>query len=159
MRRRLDEHAFGVRFTPRKRGSIWSAVNIRRARELAAQGRMRPSGTSAFEKRTERRSRVYSYENRWITLSQAYTGIFRARAGAWAWFQAQPQWYRRTSACWVMEAKREETRRRRLATLIECSAAARTVPPLRKTLGQSAEASAQAAMMEQARSDQRQRAR
>lgn len=130
VRRRIDDDGFSVRFTPRKRGSIWSAVNIRRAGELQAEGRMHPAGLAAFEQRIERRSRVYSYENRNVALSAAYGRRFRENPRAWAWFQAQPPWYRRTSVFWVMSAKREETRLRRLGTLLRCSAEGRTIPSL-----------------------------
>jgi uncharacterized protein YdeI (YjbR/CyaY-like superfamily) len=105
-------------------------VNIRRAEELEAEGRMRSPGRAAFACRTERRSMMYSYENRGIELAPAYVRRFRAEKRAWAFFQAQPPGYRRTSIFWVMEAKREETRLRRLQVVIACSSEGRTIPLL-----------------------------
>jgi uncharacterized protein YdeI (YjbR/CyaY-like superfamily) len=130
VRRRIDEDAFSVRFTPRRPGSVWSAVNISRAEQLEAEGRMHPAGLAALAARTERRSRVYSYENREIALAESYARRFRRDRRAWGWFQAQSPWYRRMSAFWVMEAKREETRLRRLETLRSCSAEGKTIPLL-----------------------------
>jgi uncharacterized protein YdeI (YjbR/CyaY-like superfamily) len=130
VRRRLDENSFSVRFTPRRPNSIWSTVNIRRAEALEAAGRMRPAGRAAFAARTERRSAVYSYENRTGKLAKAYDRRLRSNRKAWAFFRAQPPYYRRTSTFWVMEAKREDTRVRRLEVLIACSAAGKPIPLL-----------------------------
>jgi uncharacterized protein YdeI (YjbR/CyaY-like superfamily) len=130
VRRRLDEDSFSVRFTPRRPSSIWSTVNIRRAEALEAAGRMRPAGRAAFAARTERRSAVYSYENRTGKLASAYDRRLRSNRKAWAFFKAQPPSYRRTSIFWVMEAKREDTRVRRLELLIACSAAGKPIPLL-----------------------------
>ena len=113
---------FSTRFTPRKRGSNWSAVNIRRAAELEAQGMMHPSGQAAFAARHEAHPTRYSYETRPTRLDSASLARLKANGRAWAFFQAQPPWYRRTSSFWVMEAKREETRERRLVELIARSA-------------------------------------
>ncbi|HUF35982.1 MAG TPA: YdeI/OmpD-associated family protein [Gemmatimonadales bacterium] len=131
VRRRVDDDSFSIRFSPRRPGSIWSAVNIRRVGELEAGDRMRPAGRGAFAARTERRSRVYSYENRGTTeLDPAYRRRLQADPEAWAYFQARPPGYRRTSIFWVMEAKREETRLRRLDILLRCSAAGKPIPLL-----------------------------
>jgi len=130
VRRRLDEDSFSVRFTPRRPDSIWSTVNIRRAEALEAAGRMRPAGRAAFAARTERRSAVYSYENRTGKLAPAYGRRLRSNRQAWAFFRAQAPYYRRTSIFWVMEAKREDTRVRRLEVLIACSAAGKPIPLL-----------------------------
>jgi uncharacterized protein YdeI (YjbR/CyaY-like superfamily) len=135
VRRSVDAESFSVRFAPRRPKSIWSAVNIRKARELAAAGRMRPAGKAAFEARRERQSTPYSYESKPRALAPAAERRFKADRGAWAFFQAQASWYRRTSIFWVMEAKREETRARRLTTLIDCSAHGRRIPPLERSTG------------------------
>lgn len=118
-----DEDSFTVRFTRRKALSVWSAVNIKRMGELVAEGRVRPPGEAAFRARREDRSRIYSFENEPRHLDPARVRRFRANRRAWAFYASQAPWYRRTSAFWVMSAKKEETRDRRLATLIECSAA------------------------------------
>ena len=122
VRRSLDEHSFSVRFTPRKPKSTWSRINIRRAGELEADGRMHPSGRAAFTAREAVNPRRYSYESRPRELDAGSLRKLRANKPAWTFFRAQPAWYQRTSAFWVMEAKREATRERRLAELIARSA-------------------------------------
>jgi len=130
IRRRIDEIAYSIRFTPRKPTSIWSNVNIARVEELTQQGRMRPSGLNAFERRREERSGVYTYENHHLELDDAYEEELRANGTAWAFFCSQPPWYRRTASRWLMSAKKEETRRRRLTVLIDCSERNVRIPPL-----------------------------
>jgi len=130
VRRSLDADSFSIRFTPRKPRSIWSAVNIERATALEAEGRMTPAGLAAFRARTADRSRIYSFEQPPKTLDAASQKLFRANKPAWTYFQASPPWYQRACAHWVLSAKRPETRARRIATLIECSARGTTVPPL-----------------------------
>jgi len=131
VRRSLGEDAYTIRFTPRQRRSFWSVVNIRRAGELIAEGRMRPAGLAAFEARTGERSGVYSFEQKdEPAFDAAQAQRFQADAKAWEFFQAQPPWYRRTATWWVVSAKKEETRAKRLATLIEDSAAGRPIKGL-----------------------------
>ncbi|MEA2413301.1 MAG: hypothetical protein QOC77_3862 [Thermoleophilaceae bacterium] len=126
IRRSIDHESYSIRFTPRKPTSNWSSVNIARVAELAKQGRMRPAGTSAFERRSEARSGIYSYEQRMAAQFGAdQQRELEANDAAWRFFQAQPRGYRRTATYWVVTAKRDETRRKRLATLIEDSAAGR----------------------------------
>ncbi|MDQ6776265.1 MAG: YdeI/OmpD-associated family protein [Actinomycetota bacterium] len=132
VRRRIDEDGYTIRFTPRRARSIWSAVNIKRAQELIDEGLMRTPGLAAFERRGDDRSAVYSYEQRKdATLDPDDEKSFRADATAWDYFQHQAPWYRRAATHWVTSAKRAETRRRRLETLIEDSAAGRRIKPLR----------------------------
>ncbi|HJS29742.1 MAG TPA: YdeI/OmpD-associated family protein [Anaerolineales bacterium] len=132
IRKSLDETSYTIRFTPRRPGSIWSAVNIRRAQELIDQGRMQPDGLKAYQARRENRSGIYSYEQRQDQLPEVYAQELRKNDAAWEFFQAQPPWYRKAAGWWVVSAKKEETRLRRLDQLIEDSAAGRTVPPLRR---------------------------
>ena len=128
VRRGIDEHSYTIRFTPRKARSTWSVVNVRRAEELIEAGLMRPAGLAAFEARTGERSGVYSFEQKdEVAFDEAQARRFQADAKAWEFFQAQPPWYRRTATWWVISAKKEETRAKRLATLIEDSAAGRTL--------------------------------
>lgn len=122
VRTRLNEDAYTIRFTPRRPGSIWSAVNIRRAGELQARGLMKPPGLRAFRQRDERKSRQYSYEREQAKLSPALEAALRANRKAAAFFETQPPGYRRVATFWIMSAKKEETRARRLARLVECSA-------------------------------------
>lgn len=128
VRHALDATSFSVRFTPRKAGSAWSAVNIRRYKELDAEGRVRPQGRAAFGAGVKSR---YSFESRPRALGPAFVRRFRANARAWSFWGAQPPWYRRTCSFWVMSAKRAETRERRLARLIALSERGKGVPPLK----------------------------
>jgi uncharacterized protein YdeI (YjbR/CyaY-like superfamily) len=129
VRKRVDDESYKIRFTPRKRASRWSRVNVERVAELTEAGLMRPSGVAAFEARTE--EGTYSYEQREAAAFDAdRERRLRGNAAAWAFFSAQPPWYRRTATHWVMSAKREETRDRRLSRLVEDSAAGRTIGPL-----------------------------
>jgi uncharacterized protein YdeI (YjbR/CyaY-like superfamily) len=131
VRRSLGEHSYTIRFTPRKARSTWSAINIKRAGELIEAGLMEPAGLAAFERRSDDRSRVYAYEQRkQAKLDPAAEKEFRADRRAWAFFSEQAPWYRRNATYWVISAKREETRRKRLKTLIEDSAAGRTLAHL-----------------------------
>jgi uncharacterized protein YdeI (YjbR/CyaY-like superfamily) len=131
VRRGLDEDSYTIRFTPRKARSTWSAVNIKRAKELVDEGLMRPAGLAAFERRSDDRSRIYAYEQRkQAKLDPAAEKAFRADRKAWAFFSEQAPWYRRNATYWVISAKKEETRRRRLRQLIGDSAAGRRLEHL-----------------------------
>jgi uncharacterized protein YdeI (YjbR/CyaY-like superfamily) len=128
VRRRIDDDSYSIRFTPRNRGSNWSVVNVRHVEELTRAGRMHPAGIEAFEARTPEKTGVYTYENRHeAKLSPEHEEQFRANEKAWEFFQAQPPGYRQTAIFWVVSAKREETRARRLATLIDDSAHRRRI--------------------------------
>jgi uncharacterized protein YdeI (YjbR/CyaY-like superfamily) len=120
VRKSVDETSYKQRFTPRKAKSYWSAVNMRRASELAKLGRMASSGVEAFERRGPD-SGKYSFELRPQKLPLAYERQFKTNPAAWKFFQAQAPWYQRTSTFWVVSAKQETTRQRRLATLISDS--------------------------------------
>jgi uncharacterized protein YdeI (YjbR/CyaY-like superfamily) len=130
VRRSLDETSYTNRFTPRRKGSNWSAINIKRVGELLEAGLMHPSGIAAFEARDASKSGIYSYERPVDALDDEAEAAFRANTAAWDWFSAQPPSYRRAAISWVVDAKRAETRTRRLTALIEDSAAGRTVGPL-----------------------------
>jgi len=130
--RRLDDERHAQRFTPRKRGSHWSKVNVAKVAELQAAGRMRAAGIAAFEARTEANTGRASFErDEPAAFAPEQEAQLRANAAAWEWFSSATPSYRRTATHWVVSAKREDTRARRLATLIECSAAELKVPPLR----------------------------
>jgi uncharacterized protein YdeI (YjbR/CyaY-like superfamily) len=123
VRRGHDDTSYTIRFTPRRPGSHWSAVNVAKAQALIAAGRMRPAGRRAFEQRRADRTAQASYERAdppQLTPEQEQE--FRASERAWAFFSDQPPWYRRTALHWVTSAKRPETRDRRLQRLIEASA-------------------------------------
>jgi uncharacterized protein YdeI (YjbR/CyaY-like superfamily) len=133
VRRSLGEHAYTIRFTPRKPTSIWSAINVGRVEALLKEGRMRPAGVRAYAARTAERTGVYSFErNSAAKLSTEQEATLRKNRKAAAYFDARPPWYRRAAIHWVISAKREETRDRRLAQLIADSAAGRSIAPLRR---------------------------
>ena len=117
----VDADGYAQRFTPRKRTSNWSAVNLKRIEELIAEGRVHPAGLRAWKERDPARSEQYSFEQGEVTLDDDMLDRFQAHPEAWAWFQEQPPGYRRQAAWWVISAKKPETRARRLATLIEDS--------------------------------------
>lgn len=130
VRRSVDAEAYSIRFTPRRPTSNWSEVNLRTFAELEQQGLMTEAGRVAHGRRREDRSGVYSFENRKdAVLTPEQEALFRAHETAWTYFAARPQWYRTSAIWWVISAKREATRDRRLGQLIEDSAAGRTVGP------------------------------
>ncbi len=127
LRKSVDECSYTIRFTPRRPRSVWSAVNIKRVAELTRQGRMRPEGQQAFQARTENRSGIYAYEQRQPELVAPYGQMLRQNKAAWTFFQAQTASYRKMVSWWVLSAKREETRLKRLRQLIADSAEGRTI--------------------------------
>ncbi len=120
VRRRIDDRSYSIRFTPRKKASIWSAVNVARVAALTAENRMQSPGLKAFEARTEQRSGIYAYEQRerGESFDAPYDTLFKAQTVAWEFFQAQPPGYRKLSIWRVVSAKQETTRLRRLERLI-----------------------------------------
>ena len=134
VRRSIDAESYSIRFTPRRARSIWSNVNTKRVAELTQQGRMHASGLSAFKARDPKRSGIYAFEQRPKDqeLDPALEAKIRKNKKAWAFFEAQPPGYRRLMSVYVMSAKKEETRLRRLARLIEDSAAGQRVGILKK---------------------------
>jgi uncharacterized protein YdeI (YjbR/CyaY-like superfamily) len=133
VRHSIDEVSYRNRFTPRKPASTWSKVNIAKVEALEAAGRMTDAGRAAFARRTAANSGIYSFEGeRREALPEPYATALAADAAAQADFAARPRYYRRAVVHWVTSAKREATRERRLAQLIECSRAGEEVPPLRR---------------------------
>jgi uncharacterized protein YdeI (YjbR/CyaY-like superfamily) len=127
IRKGIDERRYAIRFTPRKPGSIWSSINIRRVRALAGEKRMRGAGLKAFAARRENKSGIYSYEQRPAQLVDPYRSILRKNKRAWVFFDARPPGYKKTVAWWVISAKRGETRMKRLKQLIEDCARGRRI--------------------------------
>jgi uncharacterized protein YdeI (YjbR/CyaY-like superfamily) len=127
LRKNIDDSSYMIRFSPRKPSSVWSAVNIALVKELASEGLMQPAGQKAFAARRENRSGIYSYEQRTDTLPDPYGAKLRENKAAWGFFQAQRPSYRKAAGWWVVSAKREETRLKRLAELIEESAQGRII--------------------------------
>lgn len=127
VRKRVDESSFTQRFTPRKPTSVWSLINIGHVKRLTKAGRMMPAGLKAFAARTAAKSGVYSFENRPRELSPQLQRQFKSDRAAWKFFEQQPPGYQRLMTFWVMSAKRDETRARRLAQLISDSKQGRRV--------------------------------
>jgi uncharacterized protein YdeI (YjbR/CyaY-like superfamily) len=133
VRKSLGAESYMIRFTPRRAGSTWSKVNLARIEELEASGLMQPAGRAAHAARTAAKSGIYSYEQRAeARLTPEQERTFRRNRKAWSYFQAEAPWYRRTATYWVASAKREETRAKRLTTLIADSAAGKRIGPLRR---------------------------
>jgi uncharacterized protein YdeI (YjbR/CyaY-like superfamily) len=131
VRRSLDKTSYTIRFSPRKPSSTWSRLNLEKVEELKRRGLMRPAGLRAFENRREAKTGVYSYEQREsAVLPPEYEARLRSNARAWDYWTSRPPSYRKAAVWWVVSAKREATRDRRLARLIEDSENGRTVPPL-----------------------------
>jgi uncharacterized protein YdeI (YjbR/CyaY-like superfamily) len=130
LRKRYDAGSYTIRFAPRVTGSIWSVINTRRMEGLIESDRPHAAGLKVFEQRDKKKSKLYSYEVGTCQLVASYEQRFRSRPAAWEFYQAQAPWYRRVSCYWVMSAKREETRLRRLSTLIEDSSHGRRIKQL-----------------------------
>lgn len=133
VRKGIDEESYSIRFTPRKPSSIWSAVNINKMDSLLKQGLVHQAGIEAFARRKENKSKIYSYEKKAVQLDEAYEKELRANKKAWGFFQYQAPWYRKAVFNWIMSAKQEATRRKRLAELIEDSEAGRKIKSLSYT--------------------------
>jgi uncharacterized protein YdeI (YjbR/CyaY-like superfamily) len=133
LRKTVDAASYMIRFTPRRKDSIWSNVNIRKVKELIRGKRMQAAGLAAFEHRDAKRTGVYRYEHQLpdakpAAIRAAQLKAFKKNAKAWAFFESQPPYYRKLCARYVTEAKREETRARRLAQLIALSALGQRLP-------------------------------
>jgi uncharacterized protein YdeI (YjbR/CyaY-like superfamily) len=127
----IDADAVRQRWTPRKPGSTWSAINIAAVERLTAQGRMQPSGLAAFERRRPERSAIYSYEQIDVAFDEGYAAQLAASAPASAFWAVATPYYRRLATHWVISAKQEATRDRRMAQLVDDSAAGRLIPSQR----------------------------
>jgi uncharacterized protein YdeI (YjbR/CyaY-like superfamily) len=130
IRKRIDDTRYANRFTPRNPRSTWSAINIGKVEALIREGRMQPAGLAAFEARRPERSQIYSYEQRPADLVEPYRGIFAKEKAAWAFYQAQPPYYRKMTTWWIVSARKEETRLKRLQSLIEDSKLGRRIDAL-----------------------------
>lgn len=133
IRKSLGTESYMIRFTPRNPKSVWSQRNIELVEQLTAEERMKPEGLAAFAHRDVHPDSGYRATDAAVALTSEMVSEFKATPGAWAFYQAQPSGYRRQAASWVMGAKREETRRRRLVTLIDDSANGLRIKQLRRT--------------------------
>ena len=121
VRKSLGKGSYVIRFTQRKPHSIWSAINIKKIKELTKLGLMHQAGIDVFNKRDEKKSRVYSFEQKNIQLDKDFEKKFRQNKQAWKFFQSQPPSYQKPSIWWVISAKQESTRQKRLDILIKDS--------------------------------------
>ena len=128
VRKGVDDVSYTIRFTPRKKGSIWSNVNIYRAKELIETGLMQPAGLQAYEVRCENKSGIYSHEQGGVELVEPYQSLLKKKKAAWDFFHAQPASYRKAACWWIISAKQEPTRIRRLELLITCSLQSERIP-------------------------------
>jgi uncharacterized protein YdeI (YjbR/CyaY-like superfamily) len=118
IRKKVDEESYCIRFTPRKPGSNWSRINIAKVEEMIKQGLMMPAGLAAYKLRKENKSGIYSFENEIKDLPEEYAQIFKNHTSAWEFYSAQPPSYRKTMTHWVLSAKQEATKLKRLEKLI-----------------------------------------
>jgi uncharacterized protein YdeI (YjbR/CyaY-like superfamily) len=140
--RRIDDKSHTIRFTPRRKGSIWSAVNVTKVTTLTEEGRMRPAGIAAYQARREDRTAIYSFErDEPAAFSPEHNAQLLANAAAREFFENQAPWYQRAATHWVVSAKRQDTRDRRMATLIDDSAVGRRIKHLDRSATSNATAS------------------
>ena len=132
IRKRLDESRYMIRFTPRKPTSTWSVININRVAALQREGRMLPAGLKAFEARRENKSGIYAYEQKLVDMPEPYCGRLQKNKAAWKYFQAQSSAVRRRLIWWIVSAKREETRLKRVRELMAHAAKNRPIPLLER---------------------------
>ena len=124
VRRNIDAESYSIRFTPRRARSVWSSINIRRVKAMSKEGRMSAAGLAAYQRRSKDRSAIYAYEQRATAkLSPAETKIFKADAGAWAYFSKLAPSYRHKALYWITSSRKPETRKSRLARIIAMAAA------------------------------------
>jgi uncharacterized protein YdeI (YjbR/CyaY-like superfamily) len=131
IRKSLNEISYSIRFTPRKNDSKWSTKNINRVGELIKLNLMRPAGLAAYKKRKDENSNTYSFEQRIIKLDDKYESALRKNKKAWEYFSSRVPSYRKPVIHWIMSAKQERTRVKRLETLIKCSEAGEVIPPMK----------------------------
>lgn len=133
IRRGIDEESYSIRFTPRKANSIWSNVNLKKMEELKAKDLIFPAGYEIFKKRKEDKSGIYSFEKNEVKFSETYEKEFKKNKKAWAWFEKQIPSYKKPAKNWVMSAKQEITREKRLQQLIHDYENEKKIKPLNYT--------------------------
>lgn len=131
----IDQISYKVRFTPRKVNSIWSLININRVEKLKEEGLMHPAGLSAFEKLKPEKSGIYSFEQPPASIPLDMESELKENQKAWLFFNSRSDSYKKTSIYWIVSAKQEVTRHKRLKVLIECSASGLRIPLLRTNSG------------------------
>lgn len=130
IRKSIDDERYKIRFTPRRKGSTWSAVNTKRIKELIKLGLVKPAGLKVFNNRDKKKTERYSFEQVTVKLPFEFEKKIKANKKAWNYFQKLPPSSKKLSIWWVISAKKEDTKMRRLNTLIKCSEEGRKIPPL-----------------------------
>ncbi|HSH64652.1 MAG TPA: YdeI/OmpD-associated family protein [Bacteroidia bacterium] len=130
VRKSIDDTSYTIRFTPRKSNSIWSAINIKKMEELKKKGLMQTAGLEAYKHRKQSKSAIYTYEREPIQLDKEFEKKFKTNKAAWKYFQSKAPSYKKSAIDWVMRAKQEATRIKRLETLIRDSEAGQKIKPL-----------------------------
>lgn len=130
VRKSIDDESYCIRFTPRKPGSIWSGINIKKVETLSKQGLMHPAGLDAFAKRKENKSRIYAYEKEPVSLPHDFLKKFMANKKAWKYFQSMAPSYQKSCIHWITSAKQDATKTKRLEELIRDSEAERKIKRL-----------------------------
>jgi len=132
IRKSIDGESYKIRFTPRKKNSIWSLKNIKTAEELIQNNLIQASGLASYKLRKEAKSGIYAFEQEKVSFSKEFETIFKANQASWTFFENQAPYYKKIVTHWVMSAKQEKTRIRRLNTLMEDSQNQLRVKHLRK---------------------------
>ena len=132
VRHSIDEERYTIRFTPRRPNSIWSAVNLKRVPELKKEGRMHPTGLKVYEERNPEKAEIYSYERDRVSFEKTHEDQLKAKPKAWEFYQSLAPSAKKSTIWWVMSAKREETRMKRMNVLIECCEEGLKIPMLRR---------------------------
>lgn len=132
LRKSIDEKSYKIRFTPRRPNSHWSQVNLKMVDELIKNGKMQPAGLKIYQERNPAKEQLFSYEREMAQLKEPYIEQIKAQPKAWAFFQSLPPGYKKQTVHWVMAAKREATRQKRLKILIESAAESKRIPHLRR---------------------------
>ncbi len=132
LRKKVDEKSYKIRFTPRRANSHWSQVNLKMMDDLIQNGKMQPAGLKIYQERNPAKEQLFSYERKAIQLSNEYIEQIKATPKAWEFFDNLAPGYKKQTIHWVMQAKREETRQRRLKILIESAAEGKKIPQLRR---------------------------
>jgi len=131
IRKSIDDKRYKIRFTPRRKRSHWSDVNIKKVKELKKMGLMTPDGLLAYEKRDEKKSKQATYEREKVLLRKDFQNKLKKNANAWSYFHNQSPSYQKQATWWIMSAKKEETRLKRLQILIESSEKEEVIPPMK----------------------------
>lgn len=131
LRKSIDDQRYMIRFTPRRKRSHWSTKNLKRMPELLEAGQVHEAGRAVYESRDRKKERLASYEQKQVALPDQYQDRIRANPTAWEYFEASPPSYRKQVTWWIVSAKRESTRLRRLQVLIDACEDGTVIPPMR----------------------------